>query len=401
MAPPVISSRVLVFRVCSDKCCFFGGYPNLFVCNGGFMEEELLKEIAAGTAADVQHADLREVETASTKCPGCGANMRFDPLSQGLLCAYCGAKKALPDEFRTTEIHLSHALSEGEKWSDETTVFVCETCGAKVVLTPGAAARNCPFCGAANIVPSYQLSGVKPNGIVPFSLVQENAAALAKKWAKKKLFAPRKFKKNINPQSVGGLYSPCFTFDSHTESLYDGRFGEEYTVGSGKNRRTEVRWYHVSGTYVYDFDEITVNADSRVAEKTLRKLAPYDTNHALAYRTEFLAGYMANHYDRPVEEMWGEAKGLMDKVIRNQIIRSYGADRVAYLNVSTVHENPSYKYVLVPIYVGHFTFRKKRYNWYVNGVSGKITGKAPVSVWRILAAIGLGIGAIALAALLL
>ncbi|MBE7090995.1 MAG: hypothetical protein E7363_03670 [Clostridiales bacterium] len=365
------------------------------------MEEELLNEIAAGKAAGVEDSHLNEVSTANTKCPGCGANMRFDPKTQGLLCPYCGKKQALPSEFLTAEIDLKHALVTGEKWAEADKLFACETCGAKVVVTAGSAARNCPFCGAANILETKELPGVKPNGVVPFALAEGEALTIAKKWAKKKLFAPGKFKKSVTPQALGGVYSPCFTFDSMTESLYDGRFGEAITVGTGKNRRTEIRWYHVSGSYDYNFDEITVNADTRVEEKTLRKLAPYHTNGALAYRSEFLSGFMANHYNRPVEEMWGEAKTLMDSTIRNGIIHRYGADRVAYLNVSTVHPCPTYKYVLIPVYVGHFTFRKKRYNWYVNGVSGKITGKAPVSFWRVLSAIALGVGAIALAALLL
>ncbi|MBR2616947.1 MAG: hypothetical protein IKC56_01780 [Clostridia bacterium] len=365
------------------------------------MKEELLNEIAAGKAAGVEDSDLSEVSTANTKCPACGANMRFDPKTQGLLCPYCGQKQALSTEFLTAEIDLQNALISGEKWAAEDKLFECETCGAKVVVTAGSAARNCPFCGAANILESTELPGVKPNGIVPFTLTEGDASEVAKKWAKKKLFAPRKFKKSVTPQALGGVYSPCFTFDSITESLYDGRFGETVTVGSGKNRRTETRWYHVSGSYDYAFDEVTVNADHRVEEKTLRKLAPYNTNGALAYRSEFLSGYMANHYTRPVEEMWKEAKTLMDSCIRKGIIKSYRADRVAYLNVSTVHNHPTYKYVLLPVYVGHFSFRKKRYNWYVNGVSGKITGKAPVSFLRVLSAIALGVGAIALAALLL
>jgi len=50
--------------------------------------------------------------------------------------------------------------------------------------------------------------------------------------------------------------------------------------------------------------------------------------------------------------------------------------------------------------VGHHTFKKKNYNFYVNGSTGKISGKAPKSFWKILFFI-LGIaGAIALPILL-
>jgi hypothetical protein len=41
------------------------------------------------------------------------------------------------------------------------------------------------------------------------------------------------------------------------------------------------------------------------------------------------------------------------------------------------------------------------YQFAVNGQTGKVGGKAPVSVWRVLIAIALGIGIIALLAYLM
>ena len=51
--------------------------------------------------------------------------------------------------------------------------------------------------------------------------------------------------------------------------------------------------------------------------------------------------------------------------------------------------------MLLPVYVGHSKFRKKNYNFYVNGQNGNVAGKTPVSPVKIsvLSLIGVAIGA--------
>ena len=101
---------------------------------------------------------------------------------------------------------------------------------------------------------------------------------------------------------------------------------------------------------------------------------------------------MAYHYDKKLEDCWGQAKATMDVKIRRNILRQYVYDKVAYLNVSTSHQRVTYKYVMLPVYVGNFNFKKKLYNFYVNGSTGKVKGKTPKSVWKILLTVALTVG---------
>jgi DNA-directed RNA polymerase subunit RPC12/RpoP len=139
--------------------------------------------------------------------------MVFDPKTQGLKCPYCATVQILEGEAKTAEIALSDALLASQNWVEETTVFECTNCSARVVLESGETAKNCPFCGTTNVVPSKELSGVKPNGVLPFTLVAEEANQKAKRWAKKKLFAPRKFKKqNAESKNSQHVIASAFAF---------------------------------------------------------------------------------------------------------------------------------------------------------------------------------------------
>ena len=360
-------------------------------------EEPIIKESAVFMESG--EPESRTVETQKTKCPTCGANMTFDPATQSLRCPYCDTKKELDDSAKTAEINLSEALLAGEKWSSETTLFRCSNCGAKIVLESGATARNCPFCGASNVVPTTELSGVKPNGVLPFKMTVDEAVAASKKWGRRRLFAPRKFKKTMDPKNITGVYTPAFTFDSQTTTNYAGILGENYTVvvrDSKGNSHTEtrIRWYPVSGVHTSSFDDLLVRAGGKLTDKQLLKIEPFDTNDGLAYRNEYLSGYVADHYDRPVEEMWDEAKNRMDEIIKQEIKSKYNADHIQYLNTQTTHSGVTYKYMLLPVYVGTCQYRQKLYNFFINGRTGKATGKVPTSPLRVIIAVLLGLAAI-------
>ncbi len=342
-----------------------------------------------------------KVETESVKCPGCGANMIFDADLQTLYCPHCGSKKELGEAKIAQEKDIMEGLSADSTWkAEETVVFRCDNCGAKVVLQKDETAKICPFCGTAHVQKTEELAGLKPDAVMPFAFGQDKALEFSKTWAKKRFFAPRKFKKNLNAENVNGVYTPCFTFDSTTYSTYHGRIGKNHTrvVGTGKNRRTETYtvWRNISGGYTEAFDDVAIAAGDKCGQKELDKISPYDTNSGREYKEQYLLGFMAYHYDHELSECWSSAKSKMDKEIRRNILKQYDYDVVDYLNVSTTHENVTYKYVMIPVYVGNFTFKQKLYNFFVNGTTGKTYGKYPKSWLRVGGAIlfGLAIAAV-------
>lgn len=330
--------------------------------------------------------------TEIIKCEGCGANMVFDPDSQKLYCPHCGSEKILENGGTAGEISLLSGLAlDNYEKEDDAVVFRCANCGANVVISDGKSATACPFCGTAHVQKTSDMAGLKPNGLIPFAFGIKKAIELSKAWAKKKLFAPKKFKKNLGAENVNGVYTPCFTFDSYTSSRYEGKIGitRTRTVGSGKNRRTETwtEWRHISGTYFDNFDDVLITAGSKFDQTKLDKIAPYDTNASKKYEKKYMLGFMAYKYDSDLSDCWASAKGVIDRKIEKGILSQYVHDKVAYLNVSTSHDRVTYKYVMLPVYVGNFPFKKKLYNFYVNGNTGKVWGKTPKSPLKIFIAV--------------
>ena len=322
------------------------------------------------------------------KCPNCGASMHYDPESRSLKCDYCEHVIKLQDEKSSEELDFNSAEKENDlSWQQENHVFKCQECGAETVVKKTEMSIKCPFCGSNQVLESEELSGIKPNRVIPFNINDEKAKNQYQAFLKKKLFVPSKVKKMTIDCIPQGTYIPSWTYDTDTFSTYKGRLGEYYyvTVGSGKDKRTErrTRYFSIQGTNTTFFDDILINSGTAISGKELSKLEPYNTNNSNVFSESFLAGFSAEHYHLTVQNGFNQAKEKMAPVIRSNILKKYTYDVVDYLNVSTSYNDITYKYVLLPVYIGNFNYREKKYRFLVNGETGKTTGKYPLSPLRI------------------
>ena len=335
---------------------------------------------------DVRDAFFRseEAQTAvgTEKCPGCGDNMEFDPETGCLRCTSCGTTKRI--ETRAGQEIAFSELSKGRGgWQEQTHVYHCANCNAEEVLDKREIAHVCPFCGSPSVVEKEEIDTLRPNALLPFLLDRDKAAETAVAWAKKRFFAPRDFKTYFRPEKLNGVYLPAFTFDTDTDSKYSGRLGEHYyvTVRSGGKsvRRQRTRYFTVQGEYREFFDDLAVSATDAVPQSVMSTLMRYDYHNCVEYRDDFLYGFTALLYSKSGESCWTDARQMADNRIRQGILSQYHHDVVSYLKVSTTCFNVTYKYLLLPMYTGIYPYKGKTYPFYINGRSGKVKGKSPVS----------------------
>ena len=194
------------------------------------------------------------IDVTTFKCPNCGGGSVFDAKTQKLKCLYCGSLFDIENkkEEIVVERNLNELISKGEVWK-EAEVYQCQSCGAKEIIENQKVSHVCPFCGTKNVVKIEELPGLKPQGIVPFKLDKKMAGQCVLKFVKRKLYAPRKFKKSAKPENIHGIYNPVFTFDCLTLSAYSGRLGKNYIVNHIVNGKmvteTRTKVFNISGSY--------------------------------------------------------------------------------------------------------------------------------------------------------
>lgn len=330
----------------------------------------------------------RVLDADQEKCSACGAPLIFDPATQKLKCEHCNSFYDINKD-ESAEIELDFLLDNHKKWKDETRVFSCDSCGAEIVFDKDEFSTICPFCSSPSVTLLEYIDGIRPNAVVPFEIAPAQARERYAAWVKKHIFAPNQFRRTHQVESFHGFYSPSWTYDTHTFSTYTGVVGDYYyvTVGSGKNRRTErrIRYRNVSGSHSSFFDDININSGKKLDDYYFKKLQPFPTGKSAKYSRKFLSGYSAEHYSKPLSAGWTEALRIINEKIRTQIRNSLHCDVVQSLNIYTQYNDKTFKYVLLPIYVVSHMFKKKNFLTFINGATGKVAGKAPVSAIKLIA----------------
>ncbi|MBE1553853.1 hypothetical protein [Sporosarcina limicola] len=345
-----------------------------------------------------EHTETIKIEqTEVNKCSSCGGNTVFNPTSGKLACPFCGSERDIEvTRENTIENDFLQALEqEDHSWDDEKRVFKCESCGAETLLDKDKAADFCSFCGSSHIATSEHHAGIKPALVLPFQLTKDEAMEKFKLWMKKRYFAPSKLVQSYKLNKLSGAYIPYWTFDSKTDSSYVVQIGTYYYVTEtrtvyedGKPKQVteqvrKIRWHTDQGRYSEFFDDVLVKASRNVASGLIDKIEPFHLNGLVDYKMAYLSGFLAERYSIPLKEGWGDAKGVIDYRIENGIRGQVHGDVVNIVSVSTDYDKITYKHILLPIWISSFHFKTKVYRFLVNGQTGKVSGKSPVSAVKV------------------
>ncbi len=86
-----------------------------------------------------------------------------------------------------------------------------------------------------------------------------------------------------------------------------------------------------------------------------------------------------------------EIHNLLNREIDQHIRHRHHADKVANLQISTVHSKVKYKYLMLPLWLSSFKYKEKIYQFMVNGQTGKVGGQSPISAIKVAFAVLLGL----------
>ena len=339
----------------------------------------------------------QRASTGQFRCPACGGTLSFDAQTQKLKCEHCGTEIAVEVRSDVTERDFVE-LHRDHKWDTDVKIIRCENCGAESVLRKGEVATVCAFCGSSSVLEKSEMDCVKPDSVIPFHITRSEAVKRCLTWLKKRFYAPKKFKKQVSLDTVHGVYTPVWTFDSTTETHYSGTVGKRYVeterVNGKEVTRTKIKWFHVQGTIQRCFDDVLISGSMQIDDTKLGKIAPFDQANYVLYNDAFLAGYEASNYNVDPFTAFQRAEAQMKEEIQRLILQRHDADVAGTLRLDLRHIGKSFKYILFPVYVCTERYKNKVFNQYMNGVHGRITGKIPLSVVKVGLTVLLALAAI-------
>lgn len=331
------------------------------------------------------------------RCDGCGANVVFDAGSDGLLCTFCRATRQAGVDGNVAELDLNEFIARGTQHLQPMAVQAlqasCDACGAVVNFTPPETATVCAFCGN-NIVAQPKAADplIAPNGVLPFSVANEQAAANFNAWLGSLWFAPNDLQKLVARDKIVSIYIPYWTYDADALTDYQGQRGDNYidwethTVNGKTERRavTKTRWSYASGRVQRTFDDFPIAATQSLPRNYLDELEPWDIGAVKPFEPAYLSGHSAQAYQIPLAQGYEMFKHEAQPIIERDCRYDIGGDHQRVDSMQSTFRDPRFRHLLLPVYAGAYRFKGKTYQIVINGRSGEVQGGRPYSWIKIL-----------------
>jgi len=275
-------------------------------------------------------------------------------------------------------------------WQTEKKSVKCQSCQAITVFDPAHVAQRCDFCGSSALIPVEEIKApIRPESLLEFKIPESQVRDHVRAWYGNVWFAPNALKSRALTDTVRGIYLPYWTFDAQVHGEWTAESGyhyyetEYYTDNEGKEQSREVqrtRWEPSAGALDHFFDDELVPASKGVPAPLLRQIEPFPTTTDLKpYDPGFLSGWVVEQYQIDLVGAAQNARTMMDRELEQMCGQQVPGDTYRSLQVNGDYSAQTFKHILVPVWVLAYTYGAQTYQVVVNGYTGAIAGKHPLS----------------------
>ncbi len=339
---------------------------------------------------------------SENKCPLCGGVLSFDPASGKVICLYCDSVfepgqvgldaqgQPLPDAPAEAEEPVVPEFDWGDykKHADRmkldgTAVYHCRSCGAVIETDATTAATRCPYCGNEVVIDERLSGGLRPNGIIPFRVTRKELEGVIRKFCRKRPLLPKGFLEACKSQGVQGFYVPFWMYDCSVDGSVDLTGTKVRTWHDSSYDYTETSYYDLYRAGGMSFEHIPVDGSAKMPNILMDAIEPYEMSDLREFDGSYLAGFVADRFDEdPDQSLPRASERLMESAIDvfTETGKGYASVRLKHNNMRI--SSAAVQYVMVPVYLMHYTYRNKEYCYAVNGQTGKVAGDLPISRGR-------------------
>jgi hypothetical protein len=293
--------------------------------------------------------------------------------------------------------------------------FACGQCGASLAFE-GVRTQTCPYCASPNFVERPPAADQPdPAFVVTFTGEAPVAKLQLERWiGNRSLFADPALR-HAKVEDLRGVYLPAYLYSAVARTEYSAQIGEHYTEtesytttdSQGKTVRktrtvTRTEYRPLAGQHVGYVTDVIVSASAGLANEELARVEPFDLRQVRRFSPALISGWIAEEFSRTADDCRRLSRGEAVEEVGLRLRRFMPGDSFSDLQWRTNVEWESLDPVLVPVWVLAVRYRddKPPVRVVINGQTGKVHGKAPLSWWRIATAIVLALGVIAAVAII-
>jgi DNA-directed RNA polymerase subunit RPC12/RpoP len=288
--------------------------------------------------------------------------------------------------------------------------LLCKSCGARLVLAPELRTAKCPYCAAPTVVerpptPDRPL----PTFVLGFAQTHEAARRLVDGWLKSRHPWAHSGLRRAPLEDVRGLYVPAYLYSAMTRSEYRASIGENYTetetytaTENGKQvtrtrQVTKTEWRPLHGEHAEYVPDVLVTASTGLPNVELEHVEPFDLRMLARYDASLVSGWIAEEPSLSPAQCLELARGEAHEWVRKRLAAFMPGDSHRDLQASTALSEETLEPCLLPVWVlaARYDPEKPPLRVLVNGQTGEVYGKVPVSWVKVLVTVVLGLAVLA------
>ncbi|MGN0664908.1 MAG: hypothetical protein ACI4KF_00115 [Huintestinicola sp.] len=342
----------------------------------------------------------------SYKCPNCGGELKFNADAQNFICEWCSSvftaeevdELCHEDQAQTsaqeTAAPEEEQIAEAEDYSSATDLYVCPSCGAEIICSHETAASFCYYCHNPVSLKGRLDGKFAPELIIPFKFSRLQAENFFKQTCSKKMFLPSDFLTASQIEKITGLYVPFWFADCDVDAYVLGEAKKVTVSHRGDSTTTTTMFFRVDRAGKMTYMGVPADGSQKIDDELMDAVEPYNYQELVKFNMKYLSGYYADRYDVDKGEVVGRIKKRIEdgtvEVLKDDIMR----DIACYNSVNIQQKNirilkTKWHYVLLPVWFLTYRHNGTVYSYAINGQTGKLVGKYPVSTPKVLLAAAL------------
>lgn len=318
------------------------------------------------------------------KCPGCAAVLKFNPTTQNWKCEFCKGEFTLEqlEQYEKNEDKLKDDDSVSYKDENGLKIYICNNCGAKIVLDENTSATSCIYCKNTAIIRDNLVDEFSPSMLIPFKKTKEEAISQFTKVCKNKPFAPKEFSDKKNISEMSGIYIPFWVFDyeSSSDVEFVGSIVKSWTSGNYRYTKTDRYKINMSGNM--RFNMVPVDGSVRFQDDIMNSIEPFNYKDLTKFNYSYLSGFLAEKYDVSSDDAMGISQNRANNTVVDELKSRVNAGH-SYSNITVGNKKlnlnlTNKEYVLLPVWMLNVKYNDKIYTFAMNGQTGKLIGDVPI-----------------------
>ena len=280
----------------------------------------------------------------------------------------------------------------------------CQSCGAQLVVADTLRTTVCPYCAAPSVVERPPTRDrPPPTFALGFVQTPQKAQQLARETLRRRSFwAPSNVRK-ASVAELRGIYVPAWLYSTLADSTFSADIGENYTetqtytaTENGKSvtrtrQVTRTEWRQLEGRHTEYVPEVLVTASSGLPNQELEHIEPFDLRALRRYDDALVAGWISEEPSLPQEQCLEQARSEVVTLLKKRLDAFMPGDSHRQLRYTTQLRQEALVVCLLPVWVLALRYADgvPALRFLVNGQTGKVHGKVPVSWVKVVLAVAL------------